>query len=60
MIEKVLGIDLGNKTLKLCLGEIESTGESKILTTLSREISSFKNGEIINEEEFLNEVVFFY
>jgi len=59
MIEKVLGIDLGNKTLKLCLGEIESTGESKILTTLSREISSFKNGEIINEEEFLNEVVFF-
>ncbi len=59
MTEKVLGIDLGSKILKLCLGEVEATGEPKLLTTLSKEISSFKNGEIINEEEFLNEVIFF-
>ncbi len=59
MTEKVLGIDLGSKTLKLCLGEVEPTGKPKLLTNLSKEISSFKNGEIINEEEFLNEVIFF-
>jgi len=59
MTEKVLGIDLGSKILKLCLGEVEATGEPKLLTTLSKEISSFKNGEIINEEDFLNEVIFF-
>lgn len=59
MNERLLGIDLGSKLLKLCLAEVDQLGEVKILTTLNKEISSFRNGEIINEDEFLNEVINF-
>lgn len=59
MNERILGIDLGSKLLKLCLAESDQLGEVKILTTLNKEISSFRNGEIINEDDFLNEVINF-
>ncbi|MER3570063.1 MAG: hypothetical protein C4348_00395 [Patescibacteria group bacterium] len=59
MSEKFLGLDLGSKNLKLCVAEINETGELNLLTTIKKEINSFRNGEIIDDEEFNKEVIGF-
>lgn len=59
MSEKFVSLDLGSKNLKICLSEIDQNGEINLLTTLEKEISSFKNGEIIEEDLFISEVIGF-
>jgi cell division protein FtsA len=57
MREKICSLDLGNKTLKICLGDEDEQGRINILTKLSKEINSFKDGEIIDPELFIEEIV---
>lgn len=54
---KICGLDLGDKTLKICIGEEDEQGRVNILTKLSKPIDSFKNGEIIDPDTFIEEVI---
>jgi len=56
MPEKILSLDLGSRLLKVVLTEVDEKGEVHLLTQSTREVSSFKNGEIIDEELFGSEV----
>jgi cell division protein FtsA len=57
MPEKILSIDLGNKTLKACIGEENEKGSIDILLKISKNIESFNNGEIIDTDLFEEEVI---
>lgn len=57
MEQKIFSIDLGSKLLKICVGEENKQGNINILTKLSKNIDSFKNGEIIDYELFPEEVI---
>ncbi len=57
MPEKILSIDLGNKTLKVCIGEENEKGSIDILLKISKNIESFNNGEIIDTDLFEEEVI---
>ncbi len=57
MRSKTLGLDLGNKTLKICVGEEDEQGKINILTKLSKPINSFKDSEIIDYDLFFEEVI---
>lgn len=57
MRQKILGLDLGSKTLKVCVAEEDEQGKINILTKLSKNIESFQNGEIIDQDVFTEEVI---
>jgi cell division protein FtsA len=57
MKQKIFGIDLGNKALKICVGEEDEQGKTILLTKLSKNIESFNDGEIIDQEAFEEEVI---
>jgi cell division protein FtsA len=54
---QICGLDLGNKRIKICIGEEDEQGRINILTKISKEINSFQNGEIIDQELFIEEVI---
>ena len=57
MRQKIFSIDLGNKTLKICVGEEDEQGKTTTLTKLAKNIESFSDGEIIDPEAFEEEVI---
>ena len=57
MRQKIFGVDLGNKTLKICVGEEDEQGKITILTKLAKNIESFNDGEIIDVDAFQEEVI---
>jgi len=57
MKQKIFSLDLGNKTLKVCVGEEDEQGKITILTKLAKNIESFDNGEIIDVDVFEEEVI---
>jgi len=57
MKQKIFSLDLGNKTLKICVGEEDEQGKITILTKLAKNIESFNDGEIIDPEVFEEEVI---
>lgn len=57
MRQKIFGLDLGNKNLKICVGEENEQGNIAILTKLIKNIESFNDGEIIDQEAFQEEVI---
>lgn len=57
MKDKIFSLDLGNQTLKLLVVEEDENGQINILTKLNKNIESFSNGEIIDENNFLEEVI---
>ena len=57
MKQKIFSLDLGNKVLKICVGEEDEQGKITLLTKLTKNIESFNDGEIIDQEVFEEEVV---
>jgi cell division protein FtsA len=57
MSQKIFSIDLGNKSLKICVGEEDEQGKITLLTKLIKNIESFNDGEIIDQEAFEEEVI---
>jgi len=57
MKQKIFSLDLGNKALKICVGEEDEQGKINILTKLAKNIESFNDGEIIDPEAFEEEVI---
>jgi cell division protein FtsA len=57
MKQKIFSLDLGNKVLKICVGEEDEQGKITLLTKLAKNIESFNDGEIIDQEVFEEEVV---
>jgi cell division protein FtsA len=57
MKQKIFSLDLGNKSLKICVGEEDEQGKINLLTKLTKNIESFNDGEIIDQEAFEEEVV---
>lgn len=58
MKDKICSLDLGNKSIKICLGEENEQGKINLLAKVSREINSFRDGEIIDQELFVEEVIY--
>jgi cell division protein FtsA len=57
MKQKIFSLDLGNKVLKICVGEEDEQGKITLLTKLAKNIESFNDGEIIDQEAFEEEVI---
>jgi len=57
MRQKIFSLDLGSKALKICVGEEDEQGQITILTKLAKNIESFIDGEIIDQEAFNEEVI---
>ncbi len=57
MREKIFAADIGNRSLKICVGEEDENGKITLLTKINKNIESFKDGEIIDLENFSNEVI---
>jgi len=57
MKQKIFSLDLGNKVLKICVGEEDEQGKINLLTKLTKNIESFNDGEIIDPEVFEEEVI---
>jgi len=57
MRQKIFSLDLGSKALKICVGEEDEQGQITILTKLAKNIESFVDGEIIDQEVFSEEVI---
>jgi cell division protein FtsA len=57
MKQKIFSLDLGNKALKICVGEEDEQGKITVLTKLAKNIESFNDGEIIDPEAFEEEVM---
>jgi cell division protein FtsA len=57
MKQKIFSLDLGNKALKICVGEEDEQGKITLLTKLTKNIESFNDGEIIDPEVFEEEVI---
>ncbi|MCS7200629.1 MAG: hypothetical protein NZ822_00530 [Patescibacteria group bacterium] len=57
MGKKFFSLDIGNRLLKLCISEEDESGKISLLTKFTRSADSFNNGEIIDQENFVNEVI---
>ncbi|GIW67402.1 MAG: cell division protein FtsA [Candidatus Parcubacteria bacterium] len=57
MRSKIFSLDLGSKTLKICVGEEDEQGKITLLTKLAKNIESFNDGEIIDVDAFREEVI---
>ncbi|GIW65181.1 MAG: cell division protein FtsA [Candidatus Parcubacteria bacterium] len=57
MRKKFFSLDIGNKLIKFCVAEEDENGKVNLLTKLARPIESFNDGEIIDADNFLNEVI---
>lgn len=57
MRKKIFSLDIGNKLLKLCVAEEDENGKITLLTKLAKNVESFSDGEIIDQENFFNEVI---
>lgn len=57
MKEKVFAVDIGSKLLKIVVSEEDESGKIIVLTKINKNLESFNNGEIIDPENFVEEVV---
>ncbi len=57
MKEKIFAVDLGSKLLKIIVAEEDESGKIIILTKISKHLDSFNDGEIIDQESFIEEVL---
>lgn len=57
MRRKFFGIDLGNKLLKIGVGEEQENGQINLLVKVKKNIESFNDGEIIDSELFQSEII---
>jgi cell division protein FtsA len=57
MRKKIFSLDIGSRLIKFCVAEEDENGKITLLTKLARPIESFNDGEIIDADNFLNEVI---
>lgn len=57
MKRKIYALDLGNKVLKIGVGDEDESGKINLLTKLSKNIESFSDGEIIDPYSFETEII---
>lgn len=57
MRKKFFSLDIGNRLLKFCVAEEDENGKITLLTKLSKNVESFSDGEIIDQENFYNEII---
>ena len=59
MVKRYFGLDLGEKYLKLCIAEEDHLGNLRPVALPYKKIESFKNGEIVDIDNFQTEVLQF-
>ncbi len=57
MREKIFAVDLGSKLLKMTVGEEDESGKITLLTKITKNLDSFSDGEIIDQENFIEEAI---
>ncbi len=57
MKEKIFAVDLGSRSLKICVAEEDENGKITLLTKLNKNTEAFSDGEVLDQENFLNEVI---
>lgn len=57
MREKIFAVDLGSKLLKIAVGEEDESGKIILLTKITKNLETFTNGEIIDQENFIEEAL---